>query len=102
MEHNVKNEIMCLNSLDLLESVALGGSRNARCLSHDDVNHLTDIHQIIGIPKSRIDSPVQLVIRVFPTKKYGKANRRFNVDCYKDFKWIEYRAAKDAVFCFAC
>ncbi|XP_057251807.1 uncharacterized protein LOC125498514 [Beta vulgaris subsp. vulgaris] len=39
---------------------------------------------------------------VFPQTLIGPKNRRFNVDWFDTWPWLEYSVEKDAAFCFAC
>lgn len=39
---------------------------------------------------------------VFPQTIIGTRNRRFNVDWFDTWPWLEYSAEKDATFYFAC
>lgn len=63
---------------------------------------MSSICFFLDISKSRADSPVQPILKMFPKTEQGNRKRGFNVAWYKDFKWLEYSISKDSVFCYAC
>ncbi|XP_057541045.1 uncharacterized protein LOC130818832 [Amaranthus tricolor] len=48
-----------------------------------------------------LKKPCQLKTHVFPQKQVGGL-RRFSVNWFKKWDWLEYSVEKDAAFCFAC
>ncbi|ESR41108.1 TTF-type domain-containing protein [Citrus sinensis] len=41
-------------------------------------------------------------LQKYPSTKYGKQNRRFQLSWFSKFIWLEYSVSKDKAFCFSC
>ena len=54
------------------------------------------------IAQGILQSPVQPVVRKFPTTLFGSKRRSFNRSWYQKYSWLEYSTKKDAAFCYAC
>ena len=46
--------------------------------------------------------PIQPRLSSYPSRKFGRKNRKFNSGWFDRFKWLEYSVRADRVFCFPC
>lgn len=53
------------------------------------------------IAQSVVQSPVQPNVK-FPFTKFGSSKRRFRLNWYRKYKWIEYSVDRNAAFCYPC
>lgn len=74
---------------------------SATASSSPHTNNPSDKQVGLGIATSKIETPVQPVIK-FPHTMYGKTGRSFQARWYKEYPWLEYSRELDAAFCFAC
>lgn len=61
------------------------------------------------IPKNRSlfrdyvkSGPIQPRLSDYPTRSFGNKQRRFQVQWFDKYKWLEYSISKDSAFCFVC
>ena len=49
-----------------------------------------------------LKGPCQTFSHDFPRSQFGNKWRCFQVNCFKNWQWLEYSVSKDIAFCFWC